>query len=160
MHRSGLNFYSYGNAPYAIRASRGAGGNRLAGETSQRRWHPDRRVERRRPALRHWAYSGCGAHRLAGRSPGQRDPRLHQAGKIRGVVQPQWDYAGDDVHFLRRQGELVGMLRALGVPVVRAREGENSEWRPGQMESGAASHDARDPEISENKLSCAEEAVR
>ncbi len=29
------------------------------------------------------------------------DPRLHQAGKIRGAMQPQWDHARHDLHFLR-----------------------------------------------------------
>src|SRR5256884_8181526 len=39
-----------------------------------------------------------------------------------------------NLHFLRRQGELVGLLRAVGVPVVRSRESENSQRWPRQME--------------------------
>ena len=34
------------------------------------------------------------------------------------LLQPSRHHAGHHLHFLRRQGELVGVLRALGVPVV------------------------------------------
>src|SRR6266540_3861447 len=68
------------------------------------------------------------------RSSGPADPRLYFAGKICAALQPSRHYARHHLHFLRRQGELVGVLRALGVPVVWSCESENSQRRPRQME--------------------------
>ena len=60
------------------------------------------------------------------------------AGKICRALQPQRNHARNHLHFLRGQGELVGLLRAMGVSIVWARESENSQRRSGQMEGGTA----------------------
>ena len=50
--------------------------------------------------------------------------------KFAEAVQSQWHHPGDDLHFLRRQGELVGMLCALGLPFVRTRKRQDRERWP------------------------------
>src|SRR5207248_3944359 len=49
-------------------------------------------------------------------------------------MQPQRHHAGNDLHFLRRQIQLVGVLRPLGISIVRARQskilnGGRDKWK-------------------------------
>ena len=95
------------------------------------------------------------------------DPLLYPSGHIPGAVEVDWtrdlndplrrDYlgregfqslmrrigvhAGHDRRLLRRQEQLVGDLRLLGVPAVRARERQDHGRRPHQVGQGGAAAD-------------------
>ena len=134
---------AYGNQPRRIRPSRSTGRDRMAGKAFARQGHPHRRIERRRSALRYRSHSRRRAYRLARRlqDPVIRDyisPEKFAELCSRNGITP-----GHDLHFLRRQSELVGLLRALGVSLLWTRKGQNSQRRPGQMESGGTPDDPR-----------------
>src|SRR6266487_3481984 len=76
------------------------------------------------------------------------DILLYDTGHIRAALQPARHHTRYHLHFLRRQGELVGLLRAVGVPVVWSRESENSQRWPRQMEGRKSADDTRSSEIS------------
>src|SRR5438477_3343493 len=52
------------------------------------------------------------------------------------------------------------LLRPVGLPIVRTRQGKNSQRRPRQMESGRPRDDTRSSEISAHKLSDTEATIR
>ena len=91
---------------------------------------PHRRERRGHPALRSGSHSRGRPDRLAGRSPGPACSRLHQRREVRRVVLEGGDRQRHDRRLLRRQVELVGLLRLLGVQAVRAPRLPDPERRP------------------------------
>jgi len=58
-------------------------------------------------------------------------------------------YAGDDLRVLRGQGELVGVLRAVGFSPLWAYECPHHEWRSGQVGRRGADADAAEAVVSD-----------
>ena len=84
------------------------------------------------------ARPGRRARRLDDRPQRSAPPRLHHARRLRGADVAHRRDAGHDGRVLRRQEQLVGVLRLLGVPAVRPHERPGDGRRPAEVGEGAA----------------------
>ncbi len=88
---------------------------------------------------------GLGQDRLAGRPPGPADPRLHRRREVRRDLLPGRDRQRHHRRLLRRQVELVGLLRPLGVQALRPRGLPDPQRRPEALDRPEAADDDRGP---------------
>ena len=77
----------------------------------------------------------------------QLRPRLHRRRQVRRDLLAVGDRQRHDRRLLRRQVELVGLLRLLGVQAVRPRRLPGLERRPEALARPEAAHDHRGPQL-------------
>ena len=111
-----------------------------------------RRVRRGRAALRHRPHSRRGEDRLAHRPQRPARPRLHQRRAVRRPDEPQGHLPRRHRGDLRRQEQLVGGLRAVGVHPVRPPRRPPARRRPRPVDLRRPRHHARRAEQADQRL--------
>ena len=131
-----------------LREPGGPGHHRLGGGAPERSEGPHPRERRGRAALRHGPHSRRAEDRLAHRPERPGHARLRLARAVPGAAAPTGDRRAHDGRLLRRQEQLVGGVRVLGVPAVRLHEREAARRRAGEVGAGGPADDDRRPDVS------------
>ena len=113
---------------------------------------PHRRIQRGHVALSVGPYPGRGPGGLDARPERPGTPRLPLARVVRGPRLTHRHHARHDGRLLRRQEQLVGVLRLLGLSAVRPRAGEGHGRGPPEMGEGRPPDDARRARASGGEL--------
>ncbi len=116
-----------------LRAPRAPGQHRVARRAPRRRRPGGRRERRGRAALRHRPHPRRGEGRLAPRPQRPGHARLRRRRGLRGPDVAQGHRPRQHRRVLRRQEQLVGHLRAVGVHAVRPRRRAPARRRPREV---------------------------
>ena len=117
-----------------LRPPRDAGHHRLAGRASRRPRHGRRRVGRGRAPLRHRPHPGRGQDRLARRPERPARPATTSTREgFAALLSRQGHQPRHDRRLLRRQLQLVGGLRPVGVQPVRPPRHPPARRRPAEV---------------------------
>ena len=119
-----------------LRATRRARVDRLGRTAPERPERPHHRIERGHAALLVRPRARRGARRLDVRPQRSDPPRLHHARGLRGADVAHRRHARHHRRLLRRQEQLVGLLRLLGVPAVRPHQRQGHGRRSAEVGEG------------------------
>ena len=138
--------------PGRLRPPRTAGHRRLAVGQPRPTGPGDRRVRRGRAALRHRPHSRRGEDRLAHRPQRPARSRLHQRRPVRRTDGPQGHRPRRHRRDLRRQEQLVGGVRAVGVHPVRPPRRPAARRRARPVDLRRARHHARRADQADHRV--------
>ena len=142
-----------------LRPPRTPGHRRLAVGQPRQPGPGHRRVRRGRAALRHRPHSRRGEDRLAHRPQRPARPRLHQRRAVRRTDEPQGHLPRRHRGDLRRQEQLVGRLRAVGVHLVRPPRRAAARRRPRPVDLRRPRHHARRADQADHRLPASSNAT-